>query len=186
MSRRLDTVQIDLNLKLIKLSGQWKPNDAERLAAWELYVELLTRVSVAPLSGGLLREALTSLYSVFSSTRQILRTHGPILAEAKPQGEYNFGFLAIAFLNFSLRPVLTKWHPALEDWESERAHGVSRLSHEEVWKRANDLREDLAHLGGETLAFAEILATACNVPDLRAAIPQMVIDSESSDPHRSK
>ncbi len=118
-------VQVGLNLGVVQLSGTWEPNDTERLAAWELYVELLTRISVAPLAQdhGLLREALTSLYSLFGTTRQILRTHGPDIAEPKRDGEYSFGFLAVVMLNFSLRPLLAQWHPELEDWESQRRNG---------------------------------------------------------------
>jgi len=87
-----------------------EPNDTERRAAWELYVELLTRISVVPLAQreGLLREALMSLYSLFDTTRQILRTHGPDIAEPKRDGEYSLGFLAVAMLNFTLRPLLAR------------------------------------------------------------------------------
>ncbi|MGZ4618701.1 MAG: hypothetical protein ACXV3F_08230 [Frankiaceae bacterium] len=35
-----------LNLHFLTISGTWEPNDAERAAAWELYVELVTRISV--------------------------------------------------------------------------------------------------------------------------------------------
>ena len=39
------TVEVGLDLKNFKISGTWEPNDAERKAAWELYVELITRSS---------------------------------------------------------------------------------------------------------------------------------------------
>jgi hypothetical protein len=35
-----------MDLKLFSIAGTWKPNDAERQAACELYVELITRVAV--------------------------------------------------------------------------------------------------------------------------------------------
>jgi hypothetical protein len=34
------------------LSGTWEPDQAERDAAWELYVELVTRIAVAQLGPG--------------------------------------------------------------------------------------------------------------------------------------
>ncbi|MGZ6868949.1 MAG: hypothetical protein ACXVHI_01345 [Frankiaceae bacterium] len=40
------SVQVGLNLHFLTISGTWEPNDAERAAAWELYVELVTRISV--------------------------------------------------------------------------------------------------------------------------------------------
>ncbi len=57
------SVQVELDLKLVKIAGTWEPNEVERRAAWELYVELLTRVAVVPLAReeGLVREALASL-----------------------------------------------------------------------------------------------------------------------------
>ncbi|MGW3011312.1 hypothetical protein ACWC9R_21125 [Streptomyces sp. NPDC001219] len=49
-----------------EISGTWRPDDAERKAAWELYVELITRVSVIELgpAEGVLREALSSHYTL--------------------------------------------------------------------------------------------------------------------------
>lgn len=74
-----DSVQVGLNLGVLNVQGTWKPNQVERLASWDLYVELITRIAVAPLqpSEGLMREALTSLHSLFGSTRDVLRRHGP-------------------------------------------------------------------------------------------------------------
>jgi hypothetical protein len=72
-------------------------HDQERDAAWELYVELATRIAVVPRRGGegLIRVALTSLYSLFDTTRGILRQYGPVLARPRPAGEYSFGQLAM-------------------------------------------------------------------------------------------
>jgi len=60
-------------------SAEWEADPTERRAAWSLYVELVTRVAVQPLETdqGLLREALTSLYSLFGTTREILKDAGP-------------------------------------------------------------------------------------------------------------
>ena len=54
-----DSVQVGLNFHVLQISGTWEPNDDEGKAAWELYVELVTRIAVVPLGGeeGLLREA---------------------------------------------------------------------------------------------------------------------------------
>jgi len=108
-------IGVKVNLGVAELSGEWEPNDKERAAAWELYVELITRASVVPLghSDVLLREALTSLYSIFNTTREVLRTYGPDLAEPKPDGQFNFAFLAVTIVNAGVRPLLSRWHPAL-------------------------------------------------------------------------
>src|SRR5437016_864259 len=52
------SVQVGLNLYFLQISGTWEPNEDERKAAWELHVELVTRIAVVPLGAddGLLRE----------------------------------------------------------------------------------------------------------------------------------
>ncbi|MFF2126385.1 hypothetical protein ACFVW1_13420 [Streptomyces olivochromogenes] len=145
----------------------------ERRAAWELYVELVTRVSVVPLRAdeGLLREALSSLYSLFTTTREVLRKYGPEVAEPKKQGQYNFGYLAVAILNYGLRPLLAHWHPALEDWENRRPADRSRRDHEEAWNRGDDLRTALRDTRVVLTEYADLLASACGVPNLLQAVP---------------
>jgi hypothetical protein len=76
-------VQVKLTIPFIgEISGTWEPEEAERHAAWELYVELVTRIAVVQLSPaeGMLREALSSLREVFGITREILRRYGPSVA----------------------------------------------------------------------------------------------------------
>jgi hypothetical protein len=59
--------------------AEWKADATERRAAWSLYVELVTRVAVESLSTDdrVRSVALSSLHSLFDSTRQILREAGP-------------------------------------------------------------------------------------------------------------
>jgi hypothetical protein len=40
-----------------------------------------------------------------------------------------------------LHPVLSKWHPVLEDYESTKPAGVSPLEHERRWEKAKELRD---------------------------------------------
>ncbi|MCC5476868.1 hypothetical protein [Streptomyces barringtoniae] len=173
MAQAPKNVEVRLKLPMLEIAGSWEPNDAERRAAWELYVELITRVSVVPLreDEGLLREALTSLYSLFGTAREILRRHGPQIAEPKRNGEYNFGYLAVAMLNYGVRPLLAAWHPALEDWESRRPADRSRRDHERAWPQSAQLRTALNDTRRILAAYADLLAAACGVPNLLGAFP---------------
>jgi hypothetical protein len=168
------SVEVGLDLKFFSISGTWEPNDAERLAAWELYIELITRIGVVPLPAGegLLSEALSSLYTLFATTRDILRRHGPSIAEPKRDGQYNFGYLAVAMLNAAIRPLLARWHPILEDWESTRPPGRSLAEHEQQWPRSPELRAELDTVRTVLANYAHLLATACGVPDLSSAVPK--------------
>jgi hypothetical protein len=168
--RRPSSVQVGLNLHVLQISGTWEPNEDEGKAAWELYVELVTRIAVVPLGEqeGLLREALSSLYSLFATTRDILRRYGPDVAEPRPHGQYSFGVLAVAMLNYGLRPVLARWHPALEDWEATRPADCSRGEHEKAWEHAGELRAALEGARDVLTQYARLMASACGVPDLIA------------------
>jgi hypothetical protein len=163
-------VEVKLDLKFLSIGGTWEPNDAERKAAWELYVELVTRISVVPFRDGIAREALTSLNSLFGQSREILRRYGPEVAEPKPDGEYNLGFLTVAMLNFALRPVLSYWHPELQVWETARPVGMPVKTHEDAWPRIVELRVALDQTRVVLTTYATVLGTACGLPDLSSAI----------------
>ncbi len=94
----------NLKIKLGFLEGEFTPADPDRNAAWELYVELLTRVTtqyLAPEEGDE-QAALDSVHELFPLTREIMRKHG--------SGATEFSKLAIPVLNQLIRPFTTKWH----------------------------------------------------------------------------
>ena len=142
-------------------SAEWEADQTERHAAWSLYVELVTRISIQPLGQeeGIFREALDSLYSLFETTREILKEAGPGVGAS-----YNsVGGIAIAVLNQGLRPFLTKWHPSLEVWETQRPDGVSSKEHELQWSEEPELRKELEVLGNELNKYALALAQVAGV-----------------------
>jgi hypothetical protein len=158
---RPDQVTVQLSIPFVgQISGVWAPADAERRAAWELYVELVTRVAVVDLGPreGLLRDALSSLYSLFGTTRDILRRHGPEVAPRRATGEISFGVLAVVVLNGALRPLLAHWHPALASWEAGRPAGADPVAHERSWPEAERLREELAATRRVLTDLADLLA----------------------------
>jgi hypothetical protein len=110
-------VQVKLAIPFIgEISGIWEPDEAERRAAWELYVELVTRVAVVQLGPveGLLREALSSLREVFGITREILRRYGPAVTQRRVQ--------LISTLGGPTRPRLR----AEDQPERQRDDGMTR------------------------------------------------------------
>ena len=165
---RLTNTKVGLNLGVFKVEGTWDPNVNERNAAWELYVELVTRISIAPLGPeeGLIREALTSLYSLSGSTREILRKYGPSIAIPKSSGDISFGFVAISMLNGVLRPLLAKWHPLLQTYEQTREVGVSQQEHEAVWEHIDELRKAIEETRLTLIDYANLFAQSADVPPL--------------------
>ena len=142
---------------------EWEPNDTERRAAWSLFVELVTRISIQPLESesnqGLLREALKSLHSLFATTREILKQAGPDIGASHK----SVGGVAITVLNKGLRPFLAKWHPLLQTWEAQRALGVSPFEHEKNWEYKTQLRSELETLRHELEEYAIALAVIAGV-----------------------
>jgi hypothetical protein len=138
---------------------------AERSAAWELYIELVTRIAVSRLGpdDGLLREALDSLHSLFETARTILRAHGPLVAQVNGERPHTFGGLALDILNNVLRPLLAEWHPQLLHYESQRPPGMSAVEHERAWARNEELREVLADVRTTLDEYAEQLAHVAGV-----------------------
>ena len=93
-----------LKIKTPFLEMQWNPKDADKIAAWQLYIELLTRISTQPLSNtdGDEQTALSSIYSLFSTTREVIKQNGHDCLE--------FTKIAIIVLNQIIRPFTAKWH----------------------------------------------------------------------------
>jgi hypothetical protein len=192
--RQPKQVQVKLNIPFVgEVSGTWEPDEAERKAAWELYVELVTRIATVELgpAEGLLREALNSLYALFGLTRDILRRYGPQVAPKDKQDAISFGWLAVAILNGPLRPLLARWHPALLAYEATRPSDVSPVDHERAWPQADEFRAELATVRHVLTDFArtlgEVAGAASLLPDstsrsadwLRVAAPNA---KERSDP----
>jgi hypothetical protein len=83
---------------------EWELKQEDQKAAWDMYVELLTRITTQPLdiNSGDEKTALDSVYSLFPTTRAIIKTHGKDCLE--------FSKLAIVILNQIVRPFTAKWH----------------------------------------------------------------------------
>ena len=88
--------KVQLGPRWIKAEISFKDDDRD--AAWELYVEMLTRIVTQPLlsEAGNEKTALDSVHSLFSTTREILRQRG--------RGTIQFSKVAIPVLNQVVRP----------------------------------------------------------------------------------
>jgi hypothetical protein len=172
MNRRTETVKMDkVEVSLFGLiKGSWVLDNAQRRAAWEMYVELITRTTVCALddNDGLVREALSSLHALFGETRRILKASGPDVVVPIEGGTVSFGHIAIDVLNQGLRPFLSKWHPLLQAHESTRQPGVSPAAHERGWVQHDELRQRLKEIRRQMTAYADLLAQACGVEPCHA------------------
>ncbi|MEH1872604.1 hypothetical protein [Nostoc sp.] len=164
----LETVSVSLPFGIGSMA--WKVDTTQKKAAWSLYVELVTRIAVQALEvdQGLVREAMNSLYSLFGTTREVLKAAGPDVGASRD----SVGGIAlaqpaagIAVLNNGLRPFLAKWHPLLQAWEARRPVGVSPKEHEQSWSEEPKLRSELEVLRGGLEDYAKALAKIAGVEE---------------------
>ncbi len=129
-------------------------SEAEVRAAWELYVELATRVSGHSLEpgAGSAQEALDSLHSLFATTREVLRAAGPEVGD----GPDALGPLAIRVLNEGLRPFVLRWHTELRKAGNEEPVEARREAFDEDLK---DLRQGLDQYVDALARIAGVIAT---------------------------
>jgi len=137
-----------LKLKAGFLETEWKPTDPDKDAAWDLYVELLTRITAQPLpdQDGIEKTALESIYSLFPTTRSILKTRGRQCVE--------FTKLAVVVLNQIIRPFTAKWHRV----STEGGFGNVET--------CQQFRQELAALQLQLVVYAKALADIAGVEDL--------------------
>ena len=137
-----------LKIKPPFLEMDWNPAEPDRDAAWELYIELLTRITTQPLGDeeGDEKTALDSVFSLFSITRTIIKSHGRDCIE--------FTKLAVVVLNQIIRPFTAKWHKI----------SISKgFDDEEICR---EFRSELAELQKYLLIYTKMLADMAGVEDL--------------------
>jgi hypothetical protein len=98
----------DLTLLKIRtpfLEMDWQPKDEDKTAAWELYVELITRAATQGLDPdeGDEAAALASVHQLFPLTRDTIKRNGRYCI--------NFTRIAVVVLNQKVRPFTARWHP---------------------------------------------------------------------------
>ena len=136
-----------LKVKAGILEMNFEPRDPDRRAAWELYVELLTRVATQPLpdQDGDEKTALDSVHDLFALTREILR---------KNYGADQFAKIAVVVLNQVVRPFTAKWHPLSIAGAFEKPKG------------RKEFRADLRELQEKLTCYTQMLANMAAVENL--------------------
>jgi len=128
--------------------AEFEPSDPDRDAAWDLYVDLLTRVATQklPHEYGIEKTALNSIFKIFEVTRTTLKAHG--------RKAENFTKIAVIVLNQVIRPFTSKWH---------------RLSEEGAFndkEKCLEFREELAQLQIKIGAYTRLLSELADVEDM--------------------
>lgn len=137
-----------LRIKTPFLEADWQPKDEDKDAAWELYIELLTRIATQPLpkEHGDEITALESVHKLFDITRQIIKQHGRLCIE--------FTKIAILILNQKIRPVTAKWHKLMLEGAFNKE------------EKRNEFRAELEDLQSVLRVYTKMLSDMAGVEDL--------------------
>ena len=138
-----------LKLKTGFLQMDWQPRPEEEQAAWELYIELLTRIATQPLpdTAGNEPAALASVHDLFPVIRRLLRDKG--------RKAETFSKVAIVVLNQKIRPFTARWH---------RAAGEGAFTDPDQCRR---FRRELEQLQQTLRGYAGLLAEVAGVEDFQ-------------------
>ena len=144
----LEKYGVSLKLKTPFLTAKITFKNHDRNAAWELYVELLTRITTQqlPEEDGDEQIALDSVYAIFGLTRNVLKKYGA--------GTIQFSKIAIPVLNQIVRPFTAKWHKL----STKGAFADS--------DQCKAFREDLKALQQKLRNYNRMLAYIAEVEDL--------------------
>lgn len=137
-----------LKVKTPILEMEWEPSDPDKNAAWDLYVELLTRITTQKLPDdqGTEKEALESIHKIFGLTRVTLKEHG--------RKAENFTRIAIIVLNQIIRPFTAKWHR------------LSEFGAFDEKVRCIEFRGELVELQNKLRAYTKLLSELAEVEDM--------------------
>ena len=137
-----------LKINTCFLEMEWQPSDYDKDAAWDLYIELLTRVATQYLhpDHGDEETALRSIHNLFGLTREVIKRKGRHCIE--------FTKIAVVILNQIIRPFTAKWH---------------KLSIQKAFddpKHCKDFRKELDELQVVLRTYSKMLADMAGVEDL--------------------
>ncbi len=135
--------QLDDKEFAARLDEFWAPTNADRALAWDIYVELQTRITTQKLTenDGDEQTALKSVATIFDTARAQIRAHG--IASA------NVATLLTKYLNQEIRPFTTIWH----------SHSIEgRLSRANKNNLCKEFRQDLVKLQPALVRLAQILS----------------------------
>jgi hypothetical protein len=127
---------------------EFQPNDVDKNAAWELYIELITRVSTQYMlpEHGDETSALKSISRLFELTRETIKRNGRHCGE--------FTKIAVIVLNQVVRPFTTKWH----------RQSLAGAFDDQVQRAL--FRVELEELQTSLRAYTRMLASLAKVEDL--------------------
>ena len=134
---------LKINAKFLEMEFSFM--EADKKAAWELYIELITRTTTQhlPDEHGFELRALESVHKISPLTRQIIKENG--------REWIAFTKIAIVILNQILRPFTAKWHKlsfegAYKDPKKCKEFRSELTEIQQILRRYNQMLSDMAEV----------------------------------------
>lgn len=151
---------VNINIPFGIGSANFKTAPMDRIIAWKLYVQLVTRKAALPFDEqlDLISDVYDSLFELFKITRELLLELPP----HEFQRQQGIAALMLRVLNGGVRPHLTKWQAEYRAWSetSGKSAKYKNLKPQEIQRkfpRYTELVSDLKHTNTELSKLADEL-----------------------------
>lgn len=153
-----------------QIVGVWRPTEAERLVAWDLLVELVTRSVVRPANDETLCEQLSSLEGIADMAGRIVRVYASDLAPGHSEGDLGLGVLILKVVIEPIHQVVSRYGAQPQDDQATGAEAMSAGDNKRGWVDAGQLYSDLTELRTLLRGFSAVLADGIDT-DLHLGAP---------------
>jgi hypothetical protein len=158
--RRFQSYSVSVGLPFGLGSKTYDTTPTDRIVAWKLYVQLVTRKAALPFDEehDLIKEVYDSLFTLFEVTRDLLLNLPP----REFQREEGVASLMLRVLNDGVRPHLTRWQADFRRWweaavVSDENRGKTPQEIQRQYPRYTELIADLRNTNTELSKFADKL-----------------------------
>jgi hypothetical protein len=133
----------------------------DRVAAWKLHVQLVTRKAALPFDHehDVIADVLSSLFDLFQVARELLLEMPP----SNSSDQHGVAGLIVRVVNDGVRPTLTRWHADYRRWwdaslalPKNAARSPQQIQRD--YPRYADLVADLVRMNTELSKFSDQLA----------------------------
>lgn len=133
----------------------------DRVAAWKLHVQLVTRKAALPFDQehDVIADVLASMFDLFQVARELLLEMPP----SDSADQHGVAGLIVRVLNYGIRPTLTHWHADYRRWWDAALAlpanaGLSPQQIQQGYPRYAELIGDLGKMNTELSKFSDELS----------------------------
>ena len=177
-SRRYASYSLSIGLPFNLGSRTYDTTPRDRIVAWKLYVQLVTRKAALPFDDAydLISDVYDSLFALFGVTRDLLLELPPHEFER----EDSVAQLLLRVTNDGLRPHLTRWQADFRKWwenavHDPHNHGKSPQEMQREYPHFADVVTDLKRTNTELSLLADELLTVARARKKEPSRPAKIL-----------